>query len=297
MRRRIAEAWGADVKLHWPKTVAEAVEILARDEDARAHAGGATLVAMMNAGLVAPSALVFLRAIDELKEIAARPDGSIAIGAMATHKAVASCDAFVDGQAVVGLAARRIGHPPIRSQGTIGGAVAHADPAADYPAALVAADATIEIVGRDGTRAHPADTFFEDYYETALADGEIVRAVTIPRAPPGSVAVYDKLARVDGDFATVSVALVLAMKGGRCTHVRLVAGGVGATPVRAAAAEQLLHGTTLAATELAAAAELLAGQCDPIDDVRASARYRLAVLPRMVARAFATARQHMGGGQ
>jgi carbon-monoxide dehydrogenase medium subunit len=284
------------VKHHWPKTIEEAVAILSRDEEARPLAGGATLVAMMNAGLVEPSALVFLRRIEALREIGGQPDGSVTLGAMATHQAVASYEHFVDGQAVVGLAAGRIGHPPIRHMGTIGGAIAHGDPAADYPAALVAADAVVEIVGKGGGRSVPAGAFFEDYHETALAEGELVVAVTLPRAPPGSAAVYDKLARVDGDFATVAVALVLAMKKGRCQHLRLVAGGVGATPVRAAAAEQRLLGTALAEAEVAEAAALLAERCDPIDDARASAGYRLAVLPRMVARAISAARQRSGGG-
>lgn len=295
--RRFDWLRGEYVKHHWPKTVEEAIEILAHDDDARPFAGGATLVAMMNAGLVEPTALVFLRRIEELKEIERQPDGGVAIGAMATHQAVVSYKHFVDGQAVVRLAARRIGHPPIRHMGTIGGAIAHSDPAADYPAALVAADAVVEIVGKDGGRSIPIGAFFQDYYETALADGELVRAVVVPKSPPGSVAVYDKLARVDGDFATVSVALVLAVKNGRCEHVRLVAGGVGPTPVRAVAAEALLLGTALDESDVNEAAGLLAERCDPIDDVRASADYRLAVLPRMVARAFSVALQRSGKGQ
>ncbi len=282
------------MKLHWPTTIDEAVSILANTEDALPLAGGATLVAMMNAGLVEPPALVFLRGIDALKQIATRPDGTVEIGAMVPHQAVASFEGYGDGQTVIGQAAQRIGHPPIRAMGTIGGSIAHADPAADYPPALVAADAAVEVIGKSGARTVPISEFFEDYHETALAAGEIVGAVTIPRAPAGSVAVYDKLARVDGDFATASVVLVLAMDKATCTHVRLVAGGVGATPVRVAAAEERLIDTALDATDIADAAALLVEQCDPVDDVRASADYRRAVLPRMIARAFATARMRLG---
>jgi carbon-monoxide dehydrogenase medium subunit len=285
------------MKLHWPTTVDEAVDILAGNQDALPLAGGATLVAMMNAGLVEPTTLVFLRRIDALKQIAKRPDGSVEVGAMVTHKAVASFDGFHEGQAVVALAAQQIGHPPIRSVGTIGGSIAHADPAADYPPALVAADAAVEIIGKSGARTVPIGAFFEDYHETALAEGEIVRAVAIPQAPPGSLAVYDKLARVDGDFATASVALVLGMKNGTCEHVRLVAGGVGPTPVRVTAAEKRLTGTALEQTDIAQAAALLVEHCDPVDDVRASADYRRMVLARMIARAFATAQARRGGKQ
>lgn len=288
---------GGGVKLHWPKTIDEAVDVLASTEDALPLAGGATLVAMMNAGLVEPGALVFLRKIDELKQIETRPDGSVEIGAMTTHKTVASFDGFREGQAVVALAARQIGHPPVRNMGTIGGSIAHADPAADYPPALVAADAAVEIIGKAGARSVPVGEFFEDYHETALAEGEIVRAVTIPKAPPGSVAVYDKLARVDGDFATASVALVLVMENGTCTHIRLVAGGVGPTPVRVAAAEERLIGTTLEESDVTEAAAMLVEECDPVDDVRASAHYRTVVLPRMILRALVTAQGRLGGEQ
>ncbi len=277
------------MELHWPRTVDEAVALLAGGEDVRPHAGGATLVAMMNAGLVEPRALVFLRGIDELVGIEAGQDGDVAIGAMTTHRAVAASEAFVDGQAVVPRAAGAIAHQPIRAVGTIGGAVAHADPAGDYPPALVAVDAIVETAAGAGGRSIPAAEFFVDYYETALEEGEMVRAVTIPKAPPGSVAVYDKLARVEGDFATVSVALVLAMEAGACRHVRLVAGGCGPIPVRCLEAEERLLGTDLGASDLREAALALVARCDPVDDVRGSADYRRAVLPRMVARAVGSA--------
>ncbi|MEQ8699224.1 MAG: xanthine dehydrogenase family protein subunit M [Bauldia litoralis] len=279
------------MKLHWPTSIDEAVALLGADDGARPHAGGATLVAMMNADLLAPSSLVFLRRIDALTGIERQAEGTVVIGAMTTHETVEHSGDFGPGQDVVRLAAARIAHPPIRAVGTIGGSIAHADPAADYPAALVAADARMICVGADGEREIPAIDFFADYFETALAPGEIVRAVAVPPAPEGSAAVYDKLARVEGDYAIVSVAAVIAMKDGVCTHARLVGGACAATPLRVSAAEARLVGSALSDDDLADAVGLFAAEADPIDDVRGSAAYRRKVLARMAKRAIAQARE------
>jgi len=279
------------MKLHKPTTISEAVGLLAGDEEARCLAGGATLVAMMNADLVQPSALISLRHVEELKGIRKGSDGDITIGAMTTHKAVADFDGFSDAQRLVGQAAGRIGHPPIRAMGTIGGSIAHGDPAADYPAALLAANAGIETVGPEGERTISAAEFFVDFFENVLGHGELVRAVTLPPGPEGAVSVYEKLTRTDGDFATVSIALVLAMNGKKCTDLHLAAGGCNSVPVRVAAAEECLIDTSLSDAEIDRAAALLTEACDPLDDVRASARYRLRVLPGMVRRAVEAARR------
>ena len=198
------------MRFHQPETVDDAVRLLADDEDARCIAGGATLVAMMNAQFVEPSALVSLRDIAELKSIERHDDGSVRIGAMARHRAIAEFDSFDGGQSIVRDAARVIGHPAIRNMGTIGGSISHADAAADYPAALVAADAAIEIAGAGGNREIEAAAFFVDFLETALEAGEIVVGVRLP-ARAAATSAYEKFARVEGDFATVSAAAVVTM--------------------------------------------------------------------------------------
>jgi carbon-monoxide dehydrogenase medium subunit len=279
------------MKYHEPLTIEEAVALLADDEDARPVAGGATLVAMMNAQLVAPSALVSLRRVEGLVGLQTAADGGIRIGAMTPHAEVAKADLFRDGQAIVPLAAARIGHPAIRNMGTIGGSISHADPAADYPTALTAAAAEIEIAGPAGRRLVAADDFFQDYFETALAEGEMVTAVVLPKAPERSVAAYEKFARTDGDFATTSVAVVLGLgQGGTCSYVRLALGGSGATPLRTAAAEAVLQGSGLDEAALSEAGRLLAEAADPIDDVRGSADYRLLLIPRLVRRTVLAAK-------
>jgi carbon-monoxide dehydrogenase medium subunit len=281
------------MKFHEPTTVQEAVALLAADPSSRCLAGGATLVAMMNAQLVEPGALVSLRRIAALQGISVAGDGGLRIGAMTPHKAVGRSDLFDPGQRVVRQAAAAIGHPAIRSMGTIGGSVSHADPAADYPAAITASEAVVEVEGRRGKRDIAAAEFFVDYLETALEPGEIVTAIRLPRSPAATVGVYEKFSRVAGDFATASVALRLGVAQGRCTAVRIAVGGCGPRPVRDERAEQQLLNSTLDETTVRAAGEILANACDPIDDFRGSAEYRRILVPELLARALAAARRDL----
>ncbi len=270
---------------HEPTSIEEAVELLGSLEDARCLAGGVTLVAMMNARLVAPQGLVSLRRIAELRGIEARPDGWLRLGAMTRHAETAAERRLAGGLAVVRQAAAKIASPPVRNMGTMGGSVAFADPAADYPPALVAAEAEIEVAGAAGRRRIAASDFFTDWYETALQPGELVTAIWLPPAPPGSRGRYAKLVRVEGDYATVSVALVLAVEAGLCRDIRIAIGGCGPTPVRLPAVEEALRDGALDEAAVLAAGAELAEACDPVDDVRASADYRRRVVPRMLASA------------
>ncbi|MBM3583576.1 MAG: xanthine dehydrogenase family protein subunit M [Alphaproteobacteria bacterium] len=274
--------------LHKPATAAEAVRLLAADPDARPLAGGATLVAMMNADLARPSALVALRHVASLATISRAADGTSRIGAMRRHRETVHESDLRGAQRIVALAAARIANPTVRNMGTIGGSIAFADPAADYPAALVAADAVVEIVGPQGTRELTAEAFFVDWYATALRPGEIVAAVRLPPGPLGAVARYDKLVRVTGDFAIASVAVVAVVRDGAFAALRLAVGGCGPRPVRVAEAEALLVGARPGSPRIAEAAAALGAACDPVDDVRASAAYRRRVVPRMVAHALGT---------
>jgi carbon-monoxide dehydrogenase medium subunit len=277
-------------RFHKPASVADALSLLAGDDGALCLAGGATLVAMMNARLAEPTALVSLSAIEELTAVERRADGSVSIGAMRRHRQTAEATDLRDGQRVLSEAAGQIANPTVRNMGTIGGSVAFADPAADYPPALVAADASIEIAGPAGRRLVPAADFFLDWYTTALEPGEMVTAVIVPPAPAGSIGRYDKLARISGDFAIASIALQLATEGGACSHLRVAVGGCGPHPVRLPEAEQDLLGGGLDAPSLAAFGRALVEALDPPDDVRASADYRRRVVPRLLARALARAR-------
>ena len=270
---------------HRPDSLERVLALLADDADARCIAGGATLGAMMNTDLIKPSALISLKAIPSLKGVHAAADG-FAIGAMTTHQTVASDTRLQAGVAVVRLAAGQIGHPAIRVVGTIGGSVAHADPAADYPTALVAANAQIEIAGQHGRRRVPAHEFFVSYYTTALEAGEIVVAVHLAAPTQGSVSAYRKVGRCDGDFATASVAFSGTFVKGECISASVAVGGCGPIPVRSIEANTLLAGTQAGSPQVAEAAEALVTACDPVDDVRGSANYRRQLVRRLVPRVF-----------
>jgi carbon-monoxide dehydrogenase medium subunit len=273
------------IGFHLPRTLEEAAGLLAADPDSKCLAGGATLVAMMNAGLVQPSALISLRRIEGLHGIERSAAGAVRIGAMTRHCQTAASAKLAGAHRVVQQAASVIASPPVRNMGTIGGSIAFADPAADYPPALVAADAEIEMVGPNGRRRLKADAFFLDWYQTALEPGELIAAVHLPPAPEGAVGHYDKLSRVEGDYATASVAVVLAMSGGVCRSIAIAVGACGPAPLRLPAAEQVLLGSRLDDGALAIAGKHLAEAADPVDDVRASADYRRLVIPRLLRRA------------
>ena len=189
------------------------------------------------------------------------------------------------------MAAAQIGNATVRNMGTIGGAVAHADPGLDYPPALVAADARIEIASAGGRRQMPAREFFVDWYTTALEPGEMVSAVHLPAARPG-VGLYHKFARVSGDYATASVALTM-VRDGSAILTRAAIGGCGPTPLMIAEANRLLSGDPTA-DDLRRAGDLLQAAADPVDDVRGSAEYRRLLIPRMLARIFNEARARAG---
>lgn len=273
-----------------PETIDEAITALAGDEDARCLAGGATLVAMLNAELVDPKVLVGLRRIHALRGISRTANG-IRIGAMATHNEIAADDRLIGATAVLRSAAGQIAHDAIRQVGTIGGSIAHADPSADWPTAITATGASIEIASSSGTRSVNVDEFFLGYLQTVVQPGEIITAIDIQSGPENARGHYLKFARVDGDYATASIAIVLAMNGRRCDYVRFAAGACGPSPLRVVAAEERLLGTELTAEDIAAAGELLAAEADPVSDVRGSSEYRRLLIPRLLKRAITVVTQ------
>lgn len=280
------------VEFYEPRTIAEAVAVLASVPDACCLAGGQTLVAGMNMGpLFRPPALVSLQRIDELKGITQRPDGTVVVGAMVTHRTVAQSELFGGGLEVVREAAGCIAHPAIRTMGTIGGSICHADPAADYPAVLVATDATVVVTGLSEIREIPAAEFFVDFMTTSIEPDELVTAITFPPAPADAVSVYEKFTRASGDFATVSVALALSLRHGRCESVRIALGSCGPTPVRAAAAEQRLVQTSLDESDIQDAGRILCDAAAPMDDVRGTADYKLMLIPRLLGRTIQRAQE------
>ncbi|MBM3393133.1 MAG: xanthine dehydrogenase family protein subunit M, partial [Betaproteobacteria bacterium] len=253
-----------------------ALELLAQDAEARPLAGGATLVAMMNARVLEPRALVSLGSIAELRGIRTLEEGTVRIGAFTRHSETAADPGLSNTLAVVREAAGQIANATVRNMGTIGGSVAFADPGLDYPPALVAANARIEMTSLTGVRSLSASEFFVDWYTTALLPGELVSAVLLPAAVEG-VGRYHKLARVAGDYAIVSVAITRSSTGA----VRVAVGGCGPTPLSDEGVNTLLSGAPSTQTIDAACARLVE-LADPVDDVRGSAAYRRQVMPRML---------------
>jgi carbon-monoxide dehydrogenase medium subunit len=254
-----------------PNSLAEAYRALQADE-AVCLAGGQSLVAAMNLGLATPKQLVSLRDIAALRGIETAVDGALRIGAMTTHAELAALEPAAPGPALLARTARLVAYPAVRARGTIGGSVALADPSADYPVALQAADASIEIGGASGTRLIKARDFFKGLFETALGRHEIVVAIHVAAGPTGAGSAYEKLSLVVGDFAIVCVAAL----GGR--RLDLAVGGCGPTPL-------ITVGVDASDAALLAAGRRLAEACDAPSDHRASAAYRRRVLPELMRRA------------
>lgn len=273
-----------------PRTVAEATALLAQDPDAKPIAGGATLVAMLNARVIEPAALISLAAIDEIKGISVLPDGRIRIGAFTRHRETAECTLPMGAAAVVRHAASQIANATVRNMGTIGGSISFADPGLDYPPALVAVCAEVEIASESGRRCVSARKFFVDWYVTDLQPGELVTAVLLPAAMANSRGVYIKHARVAGDYATASVAACL--HGDGCLSIAV--GGCGPVPIADDAANALLSSDRSGAAIVRAGA-LLEQHADPLDDVRGSADYRRQLIPRLLLRAVRTVEAAQGG--
>jgi CO/xanthine dehydrogenase FAD-binding subunit len=263
-----------------PHTLAEALELLAPPADARPLAGGASLVAMMNAGLVAPTTLVSLTRIAELSGIRVSADGNITIGAATRHSAVAADPKLTGTASVLSHAAPQIAGTAVRNMGTIGGAVAHGDPGLDFPPALFAVDATVEVASRSDRRRVSIRDFFIDWYTTVLQPGEVVVALELPKPKPG-VGLYLKHARVAGDFAIASVAVSLARDG----EARVAIGGCGPSPLASVEVDRILS-SDLSPVAVTRAGDLLAALANPVDDVRGSAEYRRLLIPRKLSRAL-----------
>lgn len=259
-----------------PRSLEEAIGLLAaHGEDAHLIAGGVSLVLMLRQQLLTPSLLVGLRGIDELRGITVDNEGGLRIGAAATHRMVERALAVREYAPALADAFGQVATVRIRNQGTVGGNLAHADPAQDPPTILLALDAVAHAVGASGRRDIPIEDLFLDYFETSLEPTEILTAVSVPPRPSGANAVYVKfLPGSKDDYATVAVAVSGVAAGGGWTNLRVACGAAGPTPLRIPAAEAVLEGGSLDDAAIARAAELVGEAVDPIADVRGSADYK-----------------------
>ena len=278
------------VEYEAPATVAEAVDLLAeRQDEASVLAGGQSLIPLLALRLARPAVLIDINGLGELSGVSAA-DGWVAIGAM-TREYMAEEDGTV-AAAVPLLAAALplIGHEAIRNRGTIGGSLAHADPAAELPAVARALDAEFVVRSQSGDRVIPAAEWFEGYLSTARRPDEILVEVRFPAARPGSGVAFQEVARRHGDFAMVGVAASLTLTdGGTISDARLAFAGVADVPVRAADAENVLVGERPSAELFEEAARQATADIDPPYDLHGTSEYRKKVAATLVRRGLRAA--------
>jgi carbon-monoxide dehydrogenase medium subunit len=282
-----------------PASVEEAVDSLARHgHGAKVLAGGQSLVPMLNMRLVRPSVLVSLRRLRALDYVAVE-NGSVRIGSMTRQRAVEQAPVARNACPVLGEALELVGHPAIRNQGTVGGSIAHADPAAELPAVLVALDGAVTLASTRGQRTVPAGTFFRSLLTTAAEPDELIVEVAVHPVGGAGLATgwaVEEVSRRHGDFALAGVVAVLAVDGdGDIADARIALFGVEDRPTRRSQAEAALRGTR-GAEAVAEAAALAVREVVPLDDLHASAplRTRLAgvLVRRAVERAYRRAVPH-----
>lgn len=271
-------------------SVAEAIRLLeARGEEAKILAGGQSLIPLLKLRLAAPQVLVDIGRIPGLAGI--REDGdSLRIGAMTRHREFEESPLIRDRYPLLGDVAKVLGDPQVRNLGTIGGSLAHADPAADWGTALLACDAALEAAGPNGRRRLSADGFFLEPFTTALAPNELLTTIRIPRAAERAGGAYQKLKRKTGDFATAAVAVHLALgANGTVAAARLAIGAVGPVPSRSKRAESYLVGKPAAKETWEEAGRLASEDVRPESDLHGSAEYKRAMVRILSRRALETA--------
>lgn len=269
-----------------PKTLDEALGLLA--EGAKPLAGGMSLIPMMKLRLANPEHLVDLGRIKDLSYIREQ-DGALHIGATATHHDVESSPLVRGKCPLLAETASHIGDVQVRNMGTIGGSVAHADPAADYPAALQALEARIVLKGVKSERTVPAEEFFVDTFTTALEPGEIVREVIVPLDGAGTGTSYQKVLQPASGFAIVGIAVRVRKQGEKVAMARIGVTGLSNRAFRAREAEKALEGRGGSPAEIQAVAALVGKGIDANSDLHASADYRLHLASVYAAKALAVA--------
>ncbi len=281
-----------------PDTLDEALELMAQHGyEAKALAGGQSLIPTMNFRLAQPGVLVDLNNIAELAYIRPTNEGGVSVGAMTRQRAVERSQLIAERAPLVHETMPFIAHPQIRNRGTFGGSIAHADPAAELPALAMALDAQLRLRSHSGERWVPASEFFVDLFATALEPEELLVEVTLPEMSPRTGYAFEEVSRRHGDYALVGVAATVTLdNNNRCEQARLVYFSVGNGPTEAHQAEAALQGQPLTAEAIAAAAEIAAGEdIDPPGDIHASAAYRRHLAKVLARRVLSRAAERVQG--
>ncbi len=280
---------------HAPGSVEEAIALLTRyGSDGKLLAGGQSLMPLLNFRLSRPAALVDLNAIPSLAYIR-EEDGVIRFGAMTRQRTIEFSSVVRRRLPLLTEATALVGHLPIRTRGTIGGSLAHADPSAEYPAVLTALDGTVVVRGPRGERTLRAAELFQSYLTTSLGPHEVLVEVRLPAMAGGAGFAFEEFSRRHGDFAIVGIAAMLVGDGQRCSTARLATAGAGPVPIRLRGAEEILERDGLSEAALDAAARRAAELVEPDSDIHASAEYRRNLTRVLTGRALRRAKAMMGG--
>ena len=287
--------FAADFDYYRAASVAEAGQLLQQHPGAKLLAGGHSLIPLLKLRLAAPAAVIDIGRIAELKAIGTG-DGKVTIGALATHAEIAASSDVQQHAAALAEAAGQVGDPAVRNRGTIGGNVAHADPASDLPTVLCALGATFNVTGPGGARAIAAGDFFEGVMTTSLGEDDLLVSVDIPVAAAGQASAYAKFSHPASRYAVIGVAASVTLSGGSCTAAAVAIGGLVPAPVRASSVETALTGQTLSAEVIASAAAEVTKDLggDLLGDIFASGEYRAAVAHVYVRNAVAAAAGRAG---
>jgi carbon-monoxide dehydrogenase medium subunit len=282
--------YAADFDYHRARSLAEAQQLLAAHPGAKLLAGGHSLIPLMKLRLAAPSTVIDIGRIAELRGIAAAGD-TLRIGALTTHAELAASADLRRGAPALAEAAAVVGDPAVRNRGTIGGNIAHADPASDLPTVLVGLGAQIVAVGPRGERTIDAARFFTGIMTTALAEDEIVSAVVVPSTSRGQGSAYVKFSHPASRYAVIGVAAAVTLSRGACTDVRVALGGLLPFARRAGSVERAISEQPPSNDAIAAAANKVLDDLgdDVTGDIFASADYRRAIAPVYVKRALSAA--------
>jgi aerobic carbon-monoxide dehydrogenase medium subunit len=274
----------ASFDYHAPKSIAEALALLKTVAGAKVLAGGQSLIPAMRFRLANPEVLVDLNGISELTYLEDRGD-HLAIGAMTRERALEDSPLVKSHFPLLLDTARVIADPLVRNNATVGGNLAHADPANDHPATMLAYGATVVAQSPTGTRQIAIDDFFVGLFESSLKAGELLTEVRVPKPGPGAGGAYLKIERKVGDYATAAVAVQLTFAGGVVKAIRVGLTNVNAVPARAKYAEAALLGKAPDEAALEAAGKVAAAECDPSDDLRGKADYKRDLVRTLVKRA------------
>ena len=275
--------FAADFEYRKAGSIAEAVQLLSDNPGAKLLAGGHSLIPLMRFRLARPEVVIDIGGIANMRGITVGGD-TINIGALTTHAEIAASADVQRSNGLLAEAAGGIGDPAVRNRGTIGGNLAHADPASDWATVLTALGATVSAQGPSGSRTVAVADLIEDAFQTVLGEDELITTVSVPVLAANQRAEYAKMAHPASFYAVVGGAVVVTMDGDRCTAASVAVGGLTPRPVKAAAVEQALSGTTLTMASIADATarlsdDLSAAGVDIIGDVYASADFRAGVAP------------------